>query len=283
MDSFGRKNNQVMNDTADIGILNLALGFAILIVPLLVFLYYRVRLVNDLFISTARMVLQLLLVAMYLELIFELNDPWINSLWVLIMIVVGAGTAVRKINISWRLFLIPFILAGLLSMALINLFFLGAVIRLDYFFDARYFIPISGMVLGNSINHNIVGLTAYFEGLSDRRELYYFILTNSGSRKQAIRPYIQDALVKGLNPLLATMSVIGLISLPGMMTGQILGGASPVTAIKYQVMIMIAIFAGCTLILIMSILYSNIFVFDDYDNIRPLRRKRPVKLPGRSQ
>ncbi len=262
-----------MNDTAEIGILNLMLGSAILIVPLMVFLYYRIRLVKDLFISVFRMILQLFLVALYLELIFDMNNPWINSLWVLIMIIVGAGTAVSRININWRLFLVPFMLAGLLSMVIINTFFLGVVIRLDYFFDARYFIPISGMVLGNSINHNIVGLTAYFEGLSDRRELYYFILTNSGSRKQAIRPYIQDALVKGLNPLLATMSVIGLISLPGMMTGQILGGSSPVTAIKYQVMIMIAIFAGCTLILIMSILYSNFFVFDDYDNIRPLRQK----------
>jgi putative ABC transport system permease protein len=266
-----------MNDTAEIGLPNLLLGFSILIIPLLVFLYYRVRLVNDLFISVIRMVIQLFLVALYLELIFDMNNPWINSLWVLIMIIIGAGTTVSRINIRWGLFFAPFILAGLLSMAIVDGFFIGAVIRLEYFFDARYFIPISGMVLGNSINHNIVGLTAYFEGLSNKKELYYFILTNSGSRKQAIRPYIQDALVKGLNPLLATMSVIGLISLPGMMTGQILGGASPVSAIKYQVMIMIAIFAGCTMILIMSILYSNFFVFDDYDNIRPLMRKKAFK------
>jgi putative ABC transport system permease protein len=266
-----------MNDTAEIGLSNLLLGFSILIVPLLVFLYYRISLVKDLFVSVVRMVVQLFLVALYLELIFDLNNPWINSLWVLIMIIIGAGTTVSRINIRWSLFFVPFIMAGLISMAIIDGFFIGAVIRLDYFFDARYFIPISGMVLGNSINHNIVGLTSYFEGLSQRKELYYFILTNSGSRKQAIRPYIQDALVKGLNPLLATMSVIGLISLPGMMTGQILGGSSPVTAIKYQVMIMIAIFAGCTMILIMSILYSNFFVFDDYENIRPLIRQKAHK------
>jgi putative ABC transport system permease protein len=263
-----------MNDTADIGLPALFLGFSILIIPLLVFLYYRVRLVNDLFFSVVRMVIQLFLVALYLELIFDMNDPWINSLWVLIMILIGAGTTVSRINIRWDLFLVPFILAGLMSMVIIDGFFIGAVIQLDYFFEARYFIPISGMVLGNSINHNIVGLTAYFEGLSQKKELYYFILTNSGSRKQAIRPYIQDALIKGLNPLLATMSVIGLISLPGMMTGQILGGSSPVTAIKYQVMIMIAIFAGCTMMLILSILFSNFFVFDNYENIRPLMRRK---------
>ena len=263
-----------MNDMADIGFFDLVVGSVILLVPILVFMYYRVRLVKDIFISVARMIAQLFLVALYLEWIFEMNNPWINSLWVLIMVLVGAGTIVYRVGINWRIFLLPLIMAGILSMAIIDGFFIGAVIRLDYFFDARYFIPISGMVLGNSINHNIVGLTAYFEGLSIRKELYYFILTNNGSRKKAIRPYIQEALVKGLNPLIANMSVIGLISLPGMMTGQILGGASPVTAIKYQVMIMFAIFAGCTMILIMSVLYSNFFIFDAYGNIRPIRNNR---------
>ncbi len=261
----------------DIGIFNLTLGFTILAIPVLVFHYYRVRMVKDLFISVARMVVQLFLVAVYLEWIFEINNPWINSLWVFIMVLIGAGTIVHRVRLNWYIFLLPFILAGLLSMAIIDGFFLGLIIQLDYFFDARYFIPISGMVLGNSINHNIVGLTTYFDGLSQRKELYYFILTNSGSRKHAIRPYIQEALIKGLNPLLANMSVIGLISLPGMMTGQILGGASPATAIKYQVMIMVAIFAGCTMILIMSVLYSNFFVFDGYGNIRPLRKKKSGK------
>lgn len=266
-----------MNDMIDIGLGELLTGFLMLSIPVLVFIYYRTGMVKDVFISSARMIAQLFLVALYLDWIFDINSAWINSLWVIIMVLIGAGTMVYRVRLSWRIFLVPLVLAGLLSITIIDGFFLGMVIRLDYFFDARYFIPISGMVLGNSINHNIVGLTSYFEGLAQRRELYYFILTNNGSRRKAIRPYIQEALKKGLGPLLANMSVIGLISLPGMMTGQILGGASPVTAIKYQVMIMVAIFAGCTMILIMSILYSNLFVFDKYDNIRNLRSGKQLR------
>jgi putative ABC transport system permease protein len=125
------------------------------------------------------------------------------------------------------------------------------------------------MVLGNSLNHNIVGLTAYFGGLQQKKELYYFLLTNSGSKRQALLPFVSDALLKGLNPLIATMSVMGLISLPGMMTGQILGGASPAIAIKYQIMIMLAIFVGCTLTLILSILFSGKQLFDEYGNLKP--------------
>lgn len=257
-----------MERMIDINLWDLLLGFSILIVPVFVFRYYRVKLNGDLFISVVRMIVQLFLVAVYLEWIFEKNSAWLNSLWVFIMILVGAGTVVKRVNISWRRFLFPFLLAGLVSMFIIDGFFLGLVIKPDYFFDARYFVPISGMVLGNSLNHNIVGLSTYFGGLSQQKELYYFLLTNSGSSRLALRPFIQDALIKGLNPLLANMSVIGLISLPGMMTGQILGGASPVIAIKYQVMIMLAIFVGCTLTLVLSILFSKQLVFDDFGNVK---------------
>jgi len=98
--------------------------------------------------------------------------------------------------------------------------------------------------------------------------MYYFLLTNTGDQKLSIRPYAANAIKQGLNPLIATMSVIGLISLPGMMTGQILCGSSPVIAIKYQIMIMLAIFVGCTINLVDSIIISNAFVFDSYDRFR---------------
>lgn len=258
-----------MKDTSiDIGIFDLAFGFTILIIPLAIFLYYKIDLVKDLFISTLRMVVQLFLVALYLEWIFEMNNAYINSLWVLIMILVSAGTTIQKVKVKWKSFFIPFSVAVIVSLIVIDSFFLGLIIRLDYVFDARYFIPISGMILGNSLNHNIVGISTYFEGFSQRKELYYFILTNSGSKKLAVRPFIQQAIIKGINPLLATMSVIGLISLPGMMTGQILGGASPTTAIKYQIMIMIAIFVGCTLSLTLSLWFANLKMFDKYGNVK---------------
>lgn len=260
-----------MEETIDINIWNLLVGFSILIIPVAIFRYYRVKRNRDMLISVARMVVQLFLVAVYLEWIFDRNSAWINSLWVLIMVLISAGTVVKRVGVSWKHFLVPFIFAGLISIMIIDGFFLGLVIRPGYFFDARYFVPITGMILGNSLNHNIVGLTTWFDGLLRQKELYYFLLTNSGSRRQAIRPFIQESLVKGLNPLLATMSVMGLISLPGMMTGQILGGASPGVAIKYQVMIMLAIFAGCTLSLMLSILLSRNVIFDDFGNVKPLK------------
>lgn len=257
-----------MKEIVDIDIIDLAISFTILAIPIVFFLYFRVKIVRDVLISVIRMIIQLMLVAVYLEWIFKMNNAWVNSLWVLVMIFVGIFTTIGRVRLHWKEFIIPFFIAGLSSVAIIDSFFLGFVIKLDYVFDARYFIPITGMILGNAMNHNVVGLSTYFNGLSEKSELYYFLLTNTGNSRMALRPYIASAISHGLNPLIATMSVIGLISLPGMMTGQILGGSSPVIAIKYQIMIMLAIFVGCTLNLILSIIISNAFVFDSYGRFR---------------
>ena len=259
-----------MNGIIDINYVELGLSILLLAIPIFLLKIYKIKLTGAILISTLRMLIQLSLVAVYLEFVFEMNSAYLNTLWVVLMIVVGVMTTIRRVAIKWKLFFLPLLVASISSIAIIDAFFLGLVLKLEYVFDARYFIPISGMVLGNSLNHNIVGLSTYVKGLSEKSDLYYFLLTNSDSKKWAIRPFINESVRQGLNPLIASMSVIGLISLPGMMTGQILGGSSPVTAIKYQIMIMIAIFVGCTLNLFLSILLSNRMMFDTYSNLKDI-------------
>lgn len=257
-----------MKEIVDIGIFSLALGFLLMIIPIAGFIYFKVKVAKDTLIAIVRMIIQLSLVAFYLEYIFEWNNAWINITWVCIMIFVGVFTTIKRAGLTYRHFILPFTISGFVSILIIDTFFLGFVIQLDYVFDARYFIPITGMVLGNALNHNIVGLNNYFTRLNKEQELYYFLLVNGKGKKNALAPFIRSAIQSGLNPLIATMSVIGLISLPGMMTGQILGGSSPVVAIKYQILIMIAIFVGCSLNLMLSILLSNRFVFDSFGRIK---------------
>ena len=160
-----------MNSIVDIKLFDLALGFIIILIPIFFFYYYRVKIIKDLLISMARMMLQLMLVALYLEWIFDKNSAWINIFWVTVMIFVGIFTTIKRVGLNWRYFIIPFFIAGLSSVLIIDSFFLGFVIKLDYVFDARYFIPITGMILGNSINHNVVGLSSYFDGLSEKGEV----------------------------------------------------------------------------------------------------------------
>ena len=257
-----------MSSIAVISVWKLIASLGMLIIPISFLIYYKIPLIKSIAIAVIRMAIQLSLIAIYLEWIFEINNKWINILWVFMMIFVGVFTAIKRIGLYRRYFVLPLTLSALSAIIIVDAFFLGYVLHLDYLFDARYFIPITGMILGNSMNHNIVGLSTYFRGLSEKSELYYFLLTNTGNTKLTRRPFVKQAITQGLNPLIATMTVIGLISLPGMMTGQILGGSSPAIAIRYQIMIMLAIFVGCTTNMFLSIIFSNRFIFDKFGNLK---------------
>jgi putative ABC transport system permease protein len=251
----------------DISYFNLIIGFSILAIPILIFLYYKVGLIKSTLISVGRMTLQLFFVALYLEYIFEWNNAWINSLWVIVMVVVAALTSVNHSDLKLKHLLVPILFSGLISIVVIDAFFIGVVIQLDYIFEARYFIPISGMILGNILKYNIVGLNSYFTSISKDQNLYYFLMIHN-SKSKAVLPFIRIAMRKALNPYIATMSVIGLIALPGMMTGQILGGSSPAVAIKYQLMIALYIFVACVLNLFLSLFIANKYVFDEMGRLK---------------
>lgn len=88
------------------------------------------------------------------------------------------------------------------------------------------------------------------------------------SRWEAVEPYLREAVRASINPTVAGMATMGLVSLPGMMTGQILGGGEPWVAVKYQIAIMLCIFTSTTLTAILSLKFSLNIAFDDFDIVR---------------
>jgi putative ABC transport system permease protein len=257
-----------MNSATDIAWVDLAVGYLLLILPLLALSYYRTGLVKDALLAVGRMSVQLFLVGLYLEFIFKLNNLWINLLWVVVMVVFATYTIIGRSTLSYKIYWIPLFCAITFSLIVVIGYCFIVIIKPEYFFEARYMIPIVGMLLGNCIQSNIIGLDAYYSRLREDQLLYYYALGNGATREEALFPFMRDALKKATNPAIASMAIIGLISLPGMMTGQILGGSNPSVAIKYQIMIMIAIFTASLLTVISTIFIANKFAFDDFDNFK---------------
>jgi putative ABC transport system permease protein len=166
----------------------------------------------------------------------------INLLWLMVMLLIGASSIIGKARLPKRRLMIPVITGlsvGLLPvLATICLLLVQPTPR----YNAQYLIPLAGMLLGNSLSGNIVALQNFFSALNQRRLEYEAAIALGASTTLATLPFVREAIQKSLAPTLASMATSGLVTLPGMMTGQILGGASPLIAIKYQVMIMIAIF-----------------------------------------
>lgn len=254
-----------MHGAQDISWIDLSIGYLLIIIPILIFHYYQTGMVKSALIAIARMTIQLLLVGLYLETIFTLNNVWINLTWVLAMVVIASFTVIKRSNLNRKKFQIPILISMITSVLFVDLYFLGVVIRLDFLFDARYFIPITGMLIGNCLSNNIIALNTFYQKLNREQVQYRFAIANGAGKNEALKGFISEAIKKSLNPTLATTAVVGLISLPGMMTGQILGGSNPAVAIKYQIMIMITILVSSLVTVVLSILISNRFVFTSMD------------------
>jgi len=254
--------------TVDISWSNLALGYILFILPVFLLYYYKTLLVRSLLIAVVRMSVQLLLVGLYLQYIFLLNSIWINVSWVLLMITTASITISKRNNLPLKIFALPLFTALVLALLYTYVFFIVFVLELENPFNARYMIPIIGMILGNCLTSSVIGLGTFYKSLKQNKQRYHFYLANGASFQEALLPFIREALVMAFNPMIATMATIGLISLPGMMTGQILGQTSPLLAIKYQIMIMISIFSAVVITVISSIGISKYFAFNKYYKLK---------------
>jgi len=257
-----------MEKVIDINYFELFTGYVLMLIPVLILWNYKTGLVKDTLFSTARMTVQLLLVGLYLEYIFKLNSALINISWVIIMSVIATYTIIQRSGLKFKLFFIPVLFSGVISIAVTDAYFLGFVVKLKNVFDARYFIPVTGMLLGNTIKNVVISLDAYYKRIDNEQNLYRWHLANGASKKEALLPFMRDALKIAFNPMIATTAIMGLISLPGMMTGQILGGSNPNVAVKYQIMLLITIFSSAILNVVLTILFSNRIAFDRYDNLK---------------
>lgn len=250
-------------NTVDISWLQLALGSLLIIFPIWIFFNFKTGLVKATLISVGRMSLQLLLVGLYLEIIFRIDSLFINLLWLAIMIIAAAYTVASRSELVQKTMFVPIIIAVSTNVLINSIVYGVFIIGDNNFFAARYIIPIMGMVVGNSVNSTIIGIRKFYHSLKENEETFIFNLMCGANLKQATASFMREALREAFNPVIASTATIGLIWLPGMMTGQILGGTNPATAIKYQIIIVISIFAGSVITVFTALVISAKFAFDE--------------------
>ncbi len=226
----------------DIGWLQLGLFMLVLLIPLAIGHYFKLGLSRDMTWAVVRMTVQLILVGLYLQYLFLLDNLWINSAWLLVMLLVGSSAIISKAKLPKKRLYVP-VLSGL-ALGMFPILWLMIVYLLspEPLYTAQYLIPTAGMLLGNCLSGNIVALQRLFSAFNDREAEYQGALALGASPAQASLPFMQTAMQQSFAPILASMATMGLVTLPGMMTGQILGGVDPLIAIKYQLVISVAIF-----------------------------------------
>jgi putative ABC transport system permease protein len=163
---------------------------------------------------------------------------------------------VRRSDLRLNVLLWPSVLSLSLAATPILFFFTGVILGLERPLEARYFIALGGMLLGNSLRGNIVGLSTFYTSLRENQHHHRYVLSLGATRLESIYPYLQESMRRAIAPTLASTATMGIVFLPGMMTGQVLGGAPPLVAVHYQIAIMLSIFACVAIATVLGIALS---------------------------
>jgi putative ABC transport system permease protein len=225
----------------DIGWLGLALSFLLVVVAVALSLRYRLRLEREMLWASARMLVQLLLVGLALELILDPDTPLAWSwVWVAGIIVFAAWTVSRRAREVPDAFLVSLVAIGLAGIVT-----LGVIFGLGIFpIDARYIVPTAGMMVGNSMKYTVLVAQRILDELDQGRDEVEARLALGLPWQAAARPHVRRAVRDAITPQVETTRTVGLVFLPGAMTGLILAGVSPLDAVLVQGAIMYLILGG---------------------------------------
>jgi putative ABC transport system permease protein len=258
------------------------LAIATLLVLLLAGLSWRLRLAigRRVLIAATRSMVQLLLLGLVLKTLFGIANPWlVAGLGLLMLAVAGYEVMARQTH---RLRGVWGYATGAVSMFLssfsISLLALLALLQPSPWYTPQYAIPLLGMLLGNTMTGVAVALDNLTSRAMDRRSQIEARLALGETAAEAIGDIRRDALRAGLIPIINAMTTAGIVSLPGMMTGQILAGSPPMEAAKYQLMILFLIAAGTGLGSVTAVMIASRRLFDERERFRPerLRAKHAV-------
>ncbi len=253
-------------EAVDVPFLRMGILYLFITVPTIIMWKTKTKLIVRMFVSIFRMSLQLTLVGLYLKYIFELNNIFLNIFWVLIMMVISSLNVVRNASLRYRYMFLPIFTGIVIGTFFIIIPFLY-VIKSAPIYNARYLIPITGMILGNILTANTVGLTNYSVFIKNGKKSIQSALCFGATKYEALLPFISKSFRLAITPTLTSMGTMGLVSLPGMMTGQLLSGVFPIIAIKYQILIMLAIFVASSVSLIVGLNLVGLVIFDKRDNL----------------
>lgn len=239
-----------------IGPVQLALATMFVVFVGVISIRLSLGITKDLAWATVRTYVQLLALGFVLRWVFAIDSLWLVLGLVLLMVLAAARILVKRSpDAPPGIFGSAFVSMALTGF-LITFAVTGVIVQVQPWYLPQYVIPLAGMVIGNSMNGIALALERMFADL-DRREGEVLALTALGGTPwEAAHPAIRDALRAGLIPTINSMAAAGIVFIPGMMSGQILAGADPVTATGYQIVVMLMVAAATALGSVMALLLT---------------------------
>lgn len=231
----------------DIGWLELLGGLAFVLAAQGISLVFGLGLVRDLAVGSLRTFAQLFIMGSVLSFIFAKQSFGLTGLVYAVMMVSAAQVVRGRLGKRSVGYLVPTAAAMFASYTLVSVIVSGGIVGAEPWWKPQVFLPLGGMVVGNTMSALAVSLERLFSELSRHRNLVEMYLAHGATPREAGAFALTAAARAGLTPAVTSLMGVGLVFLPGMMTGQILAGADPMTAIRYQIVVMLMIVGSTAL------------------------------------
>lgn len=248
------------------GLREVAIALVLVAISLGVSRWWRIRVSKDIAIGSVRAFVQLVAVGYALQFIFGLHSFWLVMLTFVVMIVVGSHAASNRLKELRGSFLVA--LAAISAGSLITLatMYLFDIITLE----ARFIIPLGGMIIGNSMNATALTMERLVSDLSGNRLAIETSLSLGKSWREASQKQMRKAATAGMIAILNFMKTVGIVALPGTMTGMILAGADPLEAVYLQIVVVYMLLSAVTITSVVAVELTIRKFFTRFHQLRHL-------------
>ncbi len=254
----------------ELSVLDLGMAAALVVALAVLTAVWKLGVAQTMLVAATRLVVQLSLVGLILKWVFERESIlWVVLISLVMLAVAGREVWVRpkrRLRGPWGFGIGTG--AMFISSFAVSVFGLAAIVQADPWWRPQYAIPILGMLLGNTMTAVALCIDRLTASAWDQREVIEARLMLGETGHAAISELTRDALRSGLMPVINSMAVAGVVSLPGMMTGQILAGNDPADAVRYQILIWFLIAAGCGFGMLIAVSLTARRLFDERDRLR---------------
>lgn len=236
---------------------DLALALVLIAISLGLSWLDRARLEKDLLTGTVRAFVQLMLVGYILKLVFDLSRWYWVLLMLGVMTTVAAQNAVSRetepVKGVWPIMLGSIGVGAAITLGVVSVL----VLRVKPWYTPQYVIPIAGMIIGNAMNAAALAVNRLASEVDLRRAEIDGALSLGATWRQAVTAARKEAVRAAMIPPISAMMVVGIVQLPGMMTGQIIGGVSPQEAVKYQVVVVYMITCAASITCLLAVNWAS--------------------------
>ena len=246
----------------EITVTQLGVAASLILINGAISVWLKLALERRLLIASMRTIIQLILIGHVLGWVFRHDKSmWLVVAMASVMTLVAGRSAVARLHYRFPNLWFTGIISVWMSSWAMTLVAVGLIVRPTPFYQPQYVIPLLGMVLGNTLNGISLGLDRLLRELDEGQDRIEALLALGATRWEAAHSSIQEAVRTGMIPIINSMMIVGIVSLPGMMTGQLLGGVDPAQAVRYQIAIMFLIASATALGTVSAVLlgFRNLF------------------------